>query len=112
MQGLGGAAVTCCACLWQAASPSNHAGGAAAALDGTGTCDAAGLSAAQCIHPPAADFDSKAAYQAVHGSDLFITDVEKYDLICKVSDELGVRVGAGSNLALRPWDGIRMVHVA
>jgi hypothetical protein len=38
------------------------------------------------FHPCApADFNSKAEYQAAHGSDLFITDVGKYDLICKAS---------------------------
>jgi hypothetical protein len=29
-------------------------------------------------------FSSKAAYQQVHGSDMFITDVDKYDAVCKV----------------------------
>ena len=31
-------------------------------------------------------FASKQDYQKVHGSDLYITDTEKYDQICKVCD--------------------------
>ena len=31
-----------------------------------------------------AGFETKKDYQAKHGSDLFITDVEEYDRICKV----------------------------
>lgn len=32
----------------------------------------------------AAGFASKQEYQQVHGSDLFLVDIEKYDHICKV----------------------------
>lgn len=32
----------------------------------------------------ARDFEDVAAYKKVHGSDLFIRDVEEYDRICKV----------------------------
>ena len=32
----------------------------------------------------AAGFASKAEYKAKHGSDLFLTDIELYDKICKV----------------------------
>ena len=31
-------------------------------------------------------FEDLAAYKKVHGSDLFIRDVEEYDRICKVCD--------------------------
>lgn len=33
----------------------------------------------------AAGFANVAEYKKVHGSDLFITDIEEYDKICKVS---------------------------
>ena len=32
----------------------------------------------------AAGFADKAEYKAKHGSDLFLTDIEQYDQICKV----------------------------
>ena len=35
------------------------------------------------VYKPAG-FETKKDYQAKHGSDLFITDVEEYDRICKV----------------------------
>lgn len=37
----------------------------------------------------AKDFATKEDYKKVHGSDLFMTDIEKYDQICKVRGPWG-----------------------
>lgn len=38
----------------------------------------------------AKDLPDKKAYQAKHGSDLFITNIDEYDRICKVCPQLAV----------------------
>lgn len=43
-----------------------------------------GLYGFKAVRVHAAGFADKEEYKKAHGSDLFLTDIEKYDQICKV----------------------------